>query len=427
MTTTLKAAMQELSKQLGDSWQSTSTSGGSSTTIVDTSLQAKSADWIDYNSYDFITSGTYLDEERKISSLSTATLTTLAHGGTIATAVTYEVHRLFTASEKRTALVWAARDCYPALFKRIRDESNVVGNWLKDGSFSIWTSTTNLTYWTETTVTVTRTNTPGEFKHGAYGAKLSGAAGTLARNITNQDADLLRLAGRSVTFTCQAKCNTDNCLRISINDGVTTTYSDYLDQSTGWTKSNEPLKVTATICDHPASVTFTIHHEKAAGTSYVDDARVISGDFDRIYIGNMGLSQNEPFSVSVETSDYTMSEPWVLLHKWDVDYAGYLYIGDGYTNKSVRVEGIGYLGFVTSGTTTASTAWAAVIDVDQPQLDILIAKAAIYLCQQKIMPADTTGQVTRWQMAKAYWEQEYQRRVQKFGMAMPRATAIWIA
>ena len=43
MSTTLKAAMQELSKQIGDYWASTATSNGAAggTTIVDTALKAK--------------------------------------------------------------------------------------------------------------------------------------------------------------------------------------------------------------------------------------------------------------------------------------------------------------------------------------------------------------------------------------------------
>ena len=93
MSTTLENAMLELSEQIGDDFSSTTTSGGSSTTLVDTTLKAYPADWIDATStlmWDRITSGTYDEEERRISSLAiaTGTLTTIAHGGAIASAVT---------------------------------------------------------------------------------------------------------------------------------------------------------------------------------------------------------------------------------------------------------------------------------------------------------------------------------------------------
>ncbi len=96
---------------------------------MDTALVAKANDWISdspQEMYDFISSGTYDGEERKISSLdnTTGTLTVLAHTGQIASAVTYEVHRLFTPSEKRRALIYAAKATFPYIFKKVRDTSN---------------------------------------------------------------------------------------------------------------------------------------------------------------------------------------------------------------------------------------------------------------------------------------------------------------
>ena len=45
MTTTMLNAEAELSKQLGDWWSGTTTSAGSSTTLIDTALMAKANDW----------------------------------------------------------------------------------------------------------------------------------------------------------------------------------------------------------------------------------------------------------------------------------------------------------------------------------------------------------------------------------------------
>ena len=152
MSTTLLVAEQELSKQLGDYWSGTTTSAGTSTTVIDTALKAKANDWVETGeAYDFITSATCQYEERLISSLdnTTGTLTVLAHTGTgPGSGATYEVHRLFSPSDKRIALIYAARHGFPNIFQEVWDESLVSGNWLKDGSFERWTTSTNLTDWT---------------------------------------------------------------------------------------------------------------------------------------------------------------------------------------------------------------------------------------------------------------------------------------
>ncbi|KKL28305.1 hypothetical protein LCGC14_2376480, partial [marine sediment metagenome] len=130
MTTALSAARIELSKQLNDYWASTSTSGGvaGGTTLVDTALKAKQNAWIGKDMYDFIVDSTTTaieEQERQISSLSNTngTLTVLTHSATVPTATSYEVHRLFTASEKRIALVAAARYAWPYIHEKIWDES----------------------------------------------------------------------------------------------------------------------------------------------------------------------------------------------------------------------------------------------------------------------------------------------------------------
>ncbi len=431
MSTTLANARIELSKQLGDYWAGTTTSGGSTVTLVDTALMAKQNDWITKETYDLITATapTYTGEERLVSSLdnSSGTLTTLAHSDTIATSIAYEVHRLFSASEKRLALIAAARMSYPAIFKEIQDESLVSGNWLKDGSFEIWTTATNLTYWTESLSTVTRTSTAGQFKHGSYGAVLSGDAGNLSRTITNDD-ELMRLAGKSVTFTVQGKCSTASCLRIGIYDGSTTTKSDYIDQNTGWTPDNTPLTVTATIRDHPDYVTFYIYQDATSATSYVDDARVITSENAALYIGNLGLQRNRPHQVFIEPSNYYTGGSWLPIRNWVMNSAtGYIQLPDSVPkDRNLRFRGIGCLNFYTSAYTHAdSTLWTATIDIDQPQLDILIAQATLYLYTQMSMPNFSQGTREKYMEMIGYWKQELADRTAKFRMIAPPAMVQW--
>ena len=427
MSTTLENAMLELSEQIGDDFSGTTTSSGSSTTVVDTTLKAYPADWIDATStlmWDRITSGTYDEEERRISSLAiaTGTLTTIAHGGTIASAVTYEVHRLFSASEKRKAIINAARDAFPSIHKKIDDETKTTGNWLRNGSFENWAASTYPDSWTLSALTAAKNTTLPYYKHGIASMKLSTAAGNMSQSASNL-ADLHRLAGKSVTFTIQGWCDTASCLRLQIYDGTTTTSSDYHGGGSDWTKDSEPLSVTATIADTPTEITFRVVLASAAGTAYVDDARVIGPYMDRIYIGDLGLANNEPYQVYVESSDYTSSEPWVRIRGWKVDSENYLCIPNCRRDRRLRITGIGVLNFLKTG--AVSTDWAATIGIDSPQTDILVAKAAVNLYAKKVMPDEESGETDQYARGMSYWDRKLKSALSKHAMKTPTATTQW--
>ncbi len=492
MSTTLLEAEAELSKQLGDYWASTTTSTGTAeTTVTDTALAAKEANWITDECYDMITSkttyiftvtsasatiaatytnndvtftvlativsketlycsatsepassgtltkvtgtgdntitfstsSTFQYEERKVSSLASTVLTTLAHSGLIATATTYEIHRLFSASEKRRALVSAAHNIYPACFKEIWDESLVSGNWLKGGSFERWDDANTLTDWTDDeTVILTQTSDSPYYKHGSYSCKLGTAAGYIHQDITNFD-DLKHLAGKTVTFTVQGYCATASTLRIAIYDGTTTTYSSYRTAEGAWTEHNDPLKVTATIQDNPTVIEFHIILA-TANDAYIDDARVISDYRGKTYIGNLGLAKDRPHQVFIEPTDYSQQEDWIRVRDYKVDGDGCLYIPTTYpSDYRLRIRGIGYLDFLASG--VSSTAWTATIDLDAPELEILVAQAALYLYTWMAMPNYESGEREVYQQMMGYWKQELAERIAKFKMIAPSATIHW--
>jgi hypothetical protein len=275
MTTTLRNAEIELSKQMGDYWASTTTSDGNAngTTLVDTALKAKNNDWIEADRaemFDEVIEGTYDGEERRASSLnnSDGTLTVLAHGGKIVSGIDYRIHRLFSASDKKQALIAAARLTYPAIYDPISDESKAI------------------------------------------------------------DSDDL---------------------------------------------------------------------------------------FKEIDISGLGLADNQPSQVLMREDKTDDGTDWIRLHRWDVDGDGNLWLYEGLCDYDLKIIGKAYLEFT-------STAWTATIAIDSPQLDILVAAAAIYLCNQKIMPTDTSGTSEEWQKARAYWADELAKRTRKFGMKSPTAT-----
>lgn len=432
MTTTLLAAEQALSKELGDYWSSTTTGAGTSTTLVDTELKAKANDWITDEAYSFLVEepagSAAIYDERKISSLdnTTGTLTTLAFAAAPGTGIDYEVHRLFSPSEKRRALVASARNIYPALFNEIWDESLVCGNWLKNGSVEKWTLTTTPDDWTVTTVTAAESTTSPYYKHGAGSCKLSGSSGTLAQAVTNFD-DLKFLAGKTVTFTAQGWCDTADSLRLSINDGTTQTYSSYITDLSAWTQNNprnDSFYVQQTIDDNPTQITFTVHYTTGGTAAYVDDLRAISDYRSRLYIGHLGLAQNRPHGVFIEPSYYSNEESWTRISDYKLDSDGYLYVPTTYqSDRRLRIRGIGYLDFLASG--ASSTAWTATIDINEPQLKILTAEAILYLYTQMSLPNYESGTREEYQKMLGFWKQEVADRKAKFGMKSPAAAVHW--
>lgn len=279
MTTSLESNMILLSKQMGDYWTGTTTSGTDSTSVIDTALKAKANDWITDDAYDRLTSGDYDEEERKITSLdsSAGDLTVLAHGGTVASGVTYEVHRLFTASEKRRALVHGAKTGFPHIFKQIWDESKAI-----------------------------------------------------------DDDDL----------------------------------------------------------------------------------------YKEIDISTLGLAQNRPHQIWQSSDKTDDSLRWYPIRNYTIDKDGNLWLYEGICGYDLRIVGIGYLDFYdTEG--DVGTDWEDTIAIDSPQTEILIAEAAIYLCNQMIIPNFTSGESEGWIAALRYWQAELKDRRGKFGMVAPSATTSW--
>ncbi len=431
MSTTFEAAVVLLSKEIGDSWVSTTTNTGSGTTMVDSALIAKSNDWIDGDREMtvIVRESTYDGLERHITSLSNTlgTLTILAYAGTVGTGIDYEIHRLFSPSEKRRALVHAAKAMYPHLFVEIRDESFVSGNWLKDGALLNWSSSSALTYWTASTSTLTKTTTLPYFKHSTQSAKINTAAGYFYQDIALW-GDLQKLAGKTVTFTAQGWCDTASTLRLGIlYDGTNLTYSDYHDGDSAWTEDSSPLSVQYTIDDNPTDIEFRVYMD-TANNAYVNDLRVMASGIDRprIFINDLGLAQNKPHQVLIEPTDHSTQEPWALINNIRYDQtSGYMYLPDGVSSDyRLRILGNKYLDFYDTSD-VVGTDWEDTIALDTPQIEILVAQAIIYLCQQRIVPNYTSGESKEWAQALMYWQQELRERISRFGMTSPGATVSW--
>jgi hypothetical protein len=416
MSTTLLNTEVALSKDIGDYWRSTTTGAGSTTTVVDTALCAKANDWITDESYLYVedmTGDTYNEAERKISSLdnTTGTLTVLAIGGALSTSAIYRVHRLFNASDKRIALIHGARNGFNSIHAKVRNEAKRAGSWLIDGGAEIWASTSALTNYTASGPTLTQTSTTRLFVNGSYSCKLSGTAGYLGQSIANND-DLKLLRGQHVKFVSRLHSNTASSLRLAIYDGTTLTYSDYHPGNSAWDTEDDTFYVEADISPTATDVAFRWYHDNAAALDYWDDAYVVGPFYPKVYIHDLNLALDYPRKVSYFPYDF--SEP-LPITDYDID-TDYIYLKDNYAPYRLRIEGTGYLDFLASG--VSSTAWTSTIELDEPQLKILSAEAAIYLYNQRSLNY-TAGARNEAIANRSWWELELQKRRRQFGMVLP--------
>uniref|UniRef100_A0A6M3JEG3 Putative tail protein n=1 Tax=viral metagenome TaxID=1070528 RepID=A0A6M3JEG3_9ZZZZ len=129
MATLMSAMLTLLGQDLDDVWSSTTTGAGNANklTLEDTTLYEKVADWVNDGMIIYITSGTDIGATRVVDSLSGSTLTVkTAFSALIASGVTYEIHRLFTRTQKLVALRNSAALLCPEVHAVVRDMTTEV-------------------------------------------------------------------------------------------------------------------------------------------------------------------------------------------------------------------------------------------------------------------------------------------------------------
>jgi hypothetical protein len=322
---------------------------------------------------------------------------------------------MFKPSDKRTALIRAARQAYPHIHSRIK-KYHRAGNWLKNGFFDKWTATSAPDSWTVTTTTATQNTTAPYYRYNQSSLKTATAAGNVKQTNTNNPR-LNELAGKNVTFRIKGYTGMASTLRIAIYDGITRTYSDFHDGDSSW-DYDDTLKVSATIANEPTQIAFEIYVD-AIATTYIADA-CVTCDSQSIYVGYDGFVSNMPNVVEYTTDFFGQ---WTRLNDWEVDDEGWLILPSVPAGYLVRTEGYGTLDFLASG--VSSTAYTATIAIDQPQLDILIAQAIVLLYTQMSLPNFDTGVSGRYASAIGYWQAELQNRINKFHMPYLPVSKIW--
>jgi hypothetical protein len=127
MTTTLDSLISLLGSDLGDNWSSVTTAAGDAgkTYLTDDNLYEKTPDWVTDYAIVYLPlgpSGAGSPETRIVAVLSGNKLMPLSiFSAQVLIAVPYEVHRLFTRTEKQNALRKAATLLFPEYFEVVRD------------------------------------------------------------------------------------------------------------------------------------------------------------------------------------------------------------------------------------------------------------------------------------------------------------------
>ena len=132
---------------------------------------------------------------------------------------------------------------------------------ITDGNFELWDNATTPTNWT---VVDTTANQEGAQKNqGTYSARLDTATGHIY-----QDLATTQIQGRRFTFTCYVYTTVADRARIAINDGITTTYSNYHPGDSSW----DELTVTKTLSQSATRLRVMCYLDTVANASYFDGA-----------------------------------------------------------------------------------------------------------------------------------------------------------
>lgn len=422
MSTSLATLRQLLSAEVGDlifgSCASTTTSAGAAggTTLIDSSLMSKPADFIrtgeggEPQTAILLTSGTYSGQVRYASgfAIATGTITVSnAFGGQVASGVTYEIHRLADPALKEDCIAKATKDAYPSLYILSDTEIHTFGDWLLDGHFEEWASSSSATYWTASGTTLERTS--NTLYGGTYAMGLKTDTGYVGQSSAN-NKDLLQLGGTTPHFYARVTASTASQVRLAIYDGTTTTYSSY---HTGGGAA-EWLDVSATIADNPTDVAFRVYYASTVTTAYVHEVRVLGAAPKYSYdLSGLSLVNGVPNLVyTVEGQNAATEYPRplgdsVLCSYWKPLGSNRILFTHRLTDGTrLRIVGRKYL---TEPTSSVST------EADAPQTYIISALAAKRL-YGILAGTGPSHSVEAYREREAYWEQEAESRKRKFGM-----------
>ena len=316
--TTQAGLRQSISRALKDLVVLGTATGGTTTTLIDTTnlIHADTDQLKGYQLY--IYGGTAIGQTRFITAFTPATDTvTFAAGTAPDTTSTYEIHRRFTVAEYNAAIDAAHNAARYRMLLDKFDESIILNNILSNGLFATWTSSSACTGWTkdanstlarESSIIYART----------YSAKLTTDGtniGSLSQSVSNYPAH----AGEDLTLRGWLFTSTASRVRIRLADGVNTWNSDYHDTK-GWGGDDGTY---LELADKSIS---------DAATELTASVQVSSGTAVNVYVGRMELQGGKRGLLPSSVYDYAIPSGFVGLYDVQME--------DGEHNKFYSLDNL---------------------------------------------------------------------------------------
>tara|TARA_R110000765_G_scaffold201113_3_gene306535 strand:+ start:116 stop:1369 length:1254 start_codon:yes stop_codon:yes gene_type:complete len=377
---------------------STTTSGGSTTTAVDTGI-------VKYDSNKLVgkwllcTSGSNDGVARKITSVSTTTMTTDAFASVVATSVTYEV-MVYDPMYVHEAINRSVRTALPDAYVALRDETLVVDDLLSNSLFETFDST--FTNWTNVG-SPTVTKEAALMFEGAGCAKVvagGGAAGQMTQQPTITGVE--QLQGKTVKFVRWVAALADNVGRIRLTfDGSTYTSSGYVNGGITTAANGldwEKLWVSALVPDGATQVT-AVCEAAAGGTAYFDGPGGLWIDNKARYTLPASIILG-PHYVMQQDNLARPNGSYSPIAPTNLPRSGYKF----------RLLGLGRLSSLTSDAST--------IEVGEETTEILVAEANSNLFR-RMMRAEP-GMREKHEADAIYWNEEYSRLREQTSLHKPR-------
>lgn len=335
------------------------------------------------------------------------------------------LHR-FNRDNKKRALNRAIEQV--PLFRRLEDRTLVTGNVLPDNSFEMWTASDASSFYSTSSVTLTRTTTAGLIR---------GMMGTTSMKVTNGGSSdgyaylsshdyprLLDLQGKTVTLKCWARPDdNDDDAQIEIWTSKETSTGVITQTLTSDTASYEDrwglLKLeNQTLNDDLDEIQLRFKVVTANADVYYDTSSVVGmGLYEYLLLSD--FEAGEVLQVSVQTtgdSDDSNPRDWERVEFRTIHDGTYLYLRLKRlypNNRQIRVIGITPLESLSSDSDT--------ISVSGEVLNLIIAKAAaiLYRLEQGPVSSEDKG---RYYNEINMWEGEYRKLLPSLMMTKPSST-----
>jgi hypothetical protein len=373
-TTTRTILRRRLSEEIGDYQSLTTTDAGHPTYLIDTGLDSLTGDDDAFQDfYVFLTSGGAINEIQRVKRVggyvasATKLLVQKAFSTTVASGVTYELHR-YDPVLKHAAINRAIEDLSGFLYLPVNDDwSIIVDNRLTDPSFEGTLSGGAFPAWTNNVGSGSVAAETNRVFQGAQSAKIT-ASGSTAQIFAAPYVNMNEVIGETATFGLRVWASSPNMARLRIDwDGSNFANSKYHSGNEQW----ELLEAKGAV---PSTTT------QIKCIAEVADSGTKIGYFDAG--GDCGLFIDDLYEYTLPTT--LVSAPSHIQMQANRDTADGLFVPLRAPYVPIRGR---HLLIQGRGNLTAPTTEAETVELGVPQIRLIVLQAAMNLYEMYGSPA----------------------------------------